>query len=70
MGVRCKFEVIKNDGGGTVVMEPRYDPFIEEDARFRRYTPTGRIELQMTNPRSREFMSLGKKLYVDFTNAE
>lgn len=53
-----------------VVMTPQYDNSIEEDRRYAKATPTGRIEIQIDNPAALAALPIGKQFYVDFTPAE
>jgi hypothetical protein len=69
--VRAKVRVTKitnHDGGGfEVTAVPVWDDGIEENARFAKATPSGAIQLWVDNPPAREFFTLGRFLYVDFT---
>lgn len=52
--------------GRTLKFEPRYDDSIPEDQRFYQFTPSGSMEVFVTNPRVLENMKLGDKFYIDF----
>lgn len=74
--VRGKFmvtELRQHSYGGdarTVVLTPQYDQTIEEDRRYAKATPNGRIEMYIDNPPALAALPLGKQIYVDFTPAE
>lgn len=74
MQVRAKFSVsnrLKDDYGNNIIrLYAVWDDGIEENKRFAQSTPSGMIELTITNPPALEFFSLGKQVYVDFTAVE
>lgn len=74
MSVRAKFQVqgIKKTswGGSIFEMGAIYDQTIEEDRRYAKATPSGKLEMQIDNPPAAEFFELGKFYYLDFTKAE
>lgn len=41
-----------------------------EDNQFSQATPSGSIEMMVTNPNALEFIQPGKSYYVDFSEAE
>lgn len=51
----------------TVILTPQYDSSIEEDRRFAKATPSGRMELTIDNPPALAAFPLGSVHYVDFT---
>lgn len=53
-----------------VVLTPQYDNTIEEDRRYAKATPSGRIEMQIDNPSALSALPMGKQFYVDFTPVE
>jgi hypothetical protein len=53
-----------------VVLTPQYDNTIEEDRRYAKATPSGRIEMQIDNPSALAALPMGKQFYVDFTPVE
>jgi hypothetical protein len=69
--VRAKFRVdaIKQwaYGGKTLELSAVYDDGIEENRRFAKATPSGKMEIQIDNPSAAEFFELGKSYYLDFT---
>lgn len=71
--VRAKFSVsnhLKDDYGNHIIrLYAVYDDGIEENKRFATSTPSGSIELTITNPPAAEFFKAGKQVYVDFTVA-
>ena len=75
--VRAKFRLVEkrehcDNQGVTLVFTPvtsGYDD-IEEDKRFHRYTPSGKLEMFVNNPPAAEKFALGGKYYLDFTPAD
>ena len=75
--VRAKFRLVEkrehcDNQGTTLVFTPvtsGYDD-IEEDKRFHRYTPSGKLEMFVNNPPAVEKFALGGKYYLDFTPAD
>jgi hypothetical protein len=74
--VRGKFTVMQHvitkwnaehPGQTQVVLQPQYDSSIEEDRRYAKATPAGKIEMTVDNPAALEQLALGKAFYVDFT---
>lgn len=47
-----------------------YDSSIPEDMAFCKATPSGHIEMQITNPAALAQLIPGKQYYVDFSPAE
>lgn len=76
--VKAKFvvnEVTNYMGGQKVSMLPvqntQYGADGEnEDNQFARYTPSGEIRLQITNPALKDAFAPGKVFYVDMTSVE
>lgn len=70
MSVRAKFSVsnrLKDDYGNQIIrLYAVWDDGIEENKRFAQSTPSGMIELTITNPPAAEFFTPGKQIYVDF----
>lgn len=73
MAVRAKFRVSEhrqpayNKQARTIVLEAQYDQSIPEDQRYSEATPSGRVEMFVTNPAAIEQFELGKSFYLDFT---
>lgn len=71
--VRAKFtvtEIRQHSHGGearTIVLSPQYDQSIEEDRRYAKATPSGRIEMYIDNPPAVAAFPMGSVHYVDFT---
>jgi hypothetical protein len=70
--VRAKFKVTQvgmpYGEVRTVVLTPQYDTSIEEDKRFAKASPSGRLEITIDNPpAAAELAVLGKDFYIDFT---
>lgn len=73
--VRAKLTVTSitdhhNMSGKTIKFACVYDPAIPEDRRFCEATPSGSMELYVTNPAAIEQFAKGKSFYVDFTPVE
>lgn len=47
----------------TLVFHPVYDQSTPENERFSKHTPSGRLEMQVTNPPVAESYELGKDYY-------
>lgn len=45
------------------------DKEASENNLYHKFTPSGEIRLQVNNPAAAEFFTLGKTVYVDFTEA-
>jgi hypothetical protein len=76
MSVRAKFicntiskqKFSKQDeGGATVILTPVVSGS-EENKDFWRYTPSGKIEIQIKNEAAEKYFELGEEYYVDFVN--
>lgn len=73
MSVRAKFKVqsIKRVAWSptavVIQLSPEYDTRTPEDLRYAKTTPSGSIEMTVDNPIASDFLALGKKFYVDFT---
>jgi len=72
--VRAKFTVSQiiqsnwgDKDGRTVKLQPQYDTSIPEDQRFCQATPSGSMEMYITNPEALKQFQLGETFYVDFT---
>jgi hypothetical protein len=75
--VRAKFQVVElresmwaYNGAKTVILQPQYDDSIPEDKRFFDATPSGTMEMTVNNPGALEYLTLGRKFYLDFIPAE
>ena len=72
--VKAKFNVAEltkygNGGGGKVVLMPVVGN-TEENKEFWKYTPSGKIEMQIDNPEAyKQFEEMGE-FYVTFEKAE
>lgn len=76
MAVRAKFTVSSitqthygQPQARTVKLTPEYDTSIPEDQRFSDATPSGEFTMYINNPRALEELALGKKFYIDLTEA-
>jgi hypothetical protein len=58
-----------NPAARTLVFEPRYTNTVEEDKRFSKYTPSGKLEMMVDNGTVINRFILGKAYYLDFTEA-
>ena len=47
-----------------------YDPYLPEDERFSKSTPSGSFEMIVDNPAALEQFNLGGQYYMDFTPAD
>jgi hypothetical protein len=55
--VRIKFMAVSAEG-------------VEENRRYHKYTPSGEIAITVDNPPAAAFFTVGKYVYVDFSEAE
>lgn len=78
-GVRAKFWVMDikhhetgnpNDICASITMEPVYNNGDPANASWSKYTPSGKLEMTVTNPDAIDRFEKGKPYYVDFTPAE
>jgi hypothetical protein len=71
--MRCKMTVQTvsrdNDGGASIVLLP-VTSGSDENKQFWKYTPSGRLELQVLNHSAVEGVAEGQSYYVDLTLAE
>lgn len=71
--IRAKFEVTSierfswNENQILIKMQPRYDEAIPENRRFEEATPSGNLDMHVSNPAAIEVFKLGKTFYLDFT---
>lgn len=74
MSVRAKFRVSHVTDYGNdlkqVCLEAVYDDGIPENQRFSKHTPSGKIEISMTNPAASDQFKPGKSFYLVFTEAD
>lgn len=71
MSVRAKFvcnEVAKNMYGSTRVSFHPVTNGSKENEQFWKYTPAGKIEMQIDNPEAAAQFEVSKEYYVDFEN--
>lgn len=76
--VRAKFKCVKIErtmGAGqemqTICLAPVYSTDEDdENAKFWKYTPSGRIELGTVNKAAGDNFELDREYYIDFTRAE
>jgi hypothetical protein len=72
MTVRAKFNVTEvskfSHGGGKVTLAPVYGTS-EENKKFWKATPSGKIEMWIDNKEALDLFDFGE-YYVDFTKAE
>lgn len=76
MNVRCKFKVqektdIANYGSskGKQLSRVTLIPVSGNEA-WSKWTPSGKIELTISNPAAVDALELGEEYYVDFTKAD
>ena len=72
--IRAKFRVTDitqhNYPGLTVKFQAMYDPETPEDRKFVEATPSGHLEMLVTNPAALEELQIGRYFYLDFTPAD
>ena len=73
--VRGKFVVTKiaqmswSKDAREVTLAATYDQQTEENRRFSKATPSGSITMTIDNPPASDYFTLGKTVYVDFSDA-
>jgi len=70
--MRAKIEVqsiTKFPNSVIVKACPVMDDGIPENESFNIYTPSGSLELGITNPNAMDFLQPGKQYYLDFSEA-
>jgi hypothetical protein len=55
-----------NCPGVTAKLTAEYDSALPEDRRFAQSTPTGTLEIFVTNPKVEEFFAPGEAYYLEF----
>jgi len=69
--MRAKFIVSSlmqcGEGAWSVIMSPICDDTTEENKRFTKYTPSGKLEMLITNSSVIPQLEPGKIFFVDFT---
>jgi len=53
--------------GSTVTLNTQYDPEVAEDQRFALLTPSGFLQMQVTNPVVLDQLKVGQVYYLDFS---
>ena len=73
----CKFTCTSvtlnddNDDEQSIVLTALYDQDLSGmDSAFSKYTPSGRLEAYITNPKVKGFIVKGKKYFITITEAE
>jgi hypothetical protein len=74
---RAKFCLVEvkqssyNPTARTLVFEPRYTKSVEEDKRFSKATPSGKLEMTVDNPAVLKSFEgkIGQAYYLDFSEA-
>lgn len=68
--MRAKFRVdsTTNHSSGTlsVILSPVTNGADSENAEFWKYTPHGKLDMDITNPNAQEFFKPGADYYLDF----
>lgn len=77
MNARCKFQITNilpaysntepTSDAKRVVFETRYDSTVAEDQAFTKYTPSGRLDVIIDNPKVTEQFKIGDLVYLDIT---
>jgi len=80
MKVRAKFFVSKiehactpgSDPFATVTLVPVFGTYGDgkDNESWSKYTPSGKVEMAITNPSAIEAFEIGKAYFLDFTPAE
>ena len=72
MSVRAKMKVTSKTGnaedGGSVRLEAVCDGS-DENKNWSKFTPSGHVEMWITNPPAYEAFEAGQEFYIDFTPA-
>jgi hypothetical protein len=70
--MRAKFEVqsVKRTTWGREAVAVAVYSGNAEDNQFAAATPTGKLEITVTNPAAMDFLEPGKSYYLDFTPAD
>jgi antitoxin component YwqK of YwqJK toxin-antitoxin module len=69
--VRAKFRLEEKTyypNGGKLVFQPVVDGS-QENKEFFKYTPSGKIEMQVVSDKVLDMMKPGEEYYIDFTPA-
>jgi hypothetical protein len=53
--------------GSTISLHTQYDPEVPEDQRFSLATPSGYMQMQVTNPVVLDQLKQGQVYYLDFS---
>lgn len=73
MSVRAKFKVSKiaeHEGGLKIVsLNAVSADEVPENQRYHKYTPSGSLEITITNPSASDQFAPGKVFYLDFSEA-
>lgn len=70
--MRAKFYVTSvTDYGHSkqATLSAQYSSGKPEDNEFAAATPSGKIEITISNPAAMDYLKVGKKYYVDFSEA-
>ena len=68
--VRAKFQCVMREANGGVKLRAVYSDDPEhENKKFWDATPSGELEMHITNNDAAEFFELGAEYYLDFTRA-
>lgn len=76
MSVRAKFECVSkipSESDPTIVQvrfEARYGTDGSDNAAWSKWTPSGVLDMQITNVPAHEQFTVGKKYFLDITEAE
>lgn len=69
--VRAKFQCVKKELPGGIKLSAVYSEDPEhENKKFWDATPSGNLEMWVTNRDAADFFELGAEYYLDFTPAE
>lgn len=80
MNVRAKFFVSEvkhaatpgSDPFATVILQPVFGSYGDgkDNESWSKYTPSGKIEMSITNPKAIDAFEPGKAYFIDFTPAD
>jgi hypothetical protein len=68
--LRAKFQCVKKEHPGGIKLSAVYSEDAEhENKKFWQATPSGELEMWITNEETAKFFELGAEYYLDFTPA-
>ncbi len=67
---RCNSRTITQYGGIIINFYPVTADELPENVRFHKATPSGKLDIEITNPEAQSMFDVGKDYYLDFTRCE